>query len=106
MDSSITEKSDDRIPAGTLEKTPSNVSIEDQRIVTKDGNEKLDGTSIPSVEEDALSDDNVVVSTADDLVTHIIKVEDDPSISPWTFRMVFLGMNPNELHQLKSKDST
>lgn len=32
-----------------------------------------------------------VVSSADDLVTHVIQVEDDPSINPWTFRMLFLG---------------
>ncbi|KAL1989102.1 hypothetical protein VTN96DRAFT_5865 [Rasamsonia emersonii] len=33
-----------------------------------------------------------VVSSAVDLVTHVIQVEDDPSINPWTFRMVFLGV--------------
>ncbi|KAL1979304.1 hypothetical protein VTN96DRAFT_6224 [Rasamsonia emersonii] len=33
-----------------------------------------------------------VVGSADDLVTHVIQVEDDPSIYPWTFRMLFLGV--------------
>ena len=31
------------------------------------------------------------VSTAEDLVTQVIHVEDDPSLNPWTFRMFFLG---------------
>jgi hypothetical protein len=39
---------------------------------------------------------NEVVSSADDLVTQIIKVDDDPSVNPWTFRMLFLGMSPAE----------
>jgi hypothetical protein len=42
--------------------------------------------------EDDDYDSDQVVSTAQDLVTHIIKVEDDPSLNPWSFRMVFLGM--------------
>ncbi|TPR06570.1 hypothetical protein CAN33_0023235 [Aspergillus niger] len=41
--------------------------------------------------EDDDYDSDQVVSTAQDLVTHIIKVEDDPSLNPWSFRMVFLG---------------
>ncbi|KKA16614.1 isp4 a membrane oligopeptide transporter, partial [Rasamsonia emersonii CBS 393.64] len=35
-----------------------------------------------------------VVGSADDLVTHVIQVEDDPSIYPWTFRMLFLDLLP------------
>lgn len=33
-----------------------------------------------------------VLETADDIVTQVLAVEDDPSINPWTFRMFFLGM--------------
>jgi hypothetical protein len=33
----------------------------------------------------------VHVSTAEDLVTQVIHVEDDPTVNPWTFRMFFLG---------------
>ena len=33
-----------------------------------------------------------VVSDAKDIVTSVLHVEDDPSLNPWTFRMVFLGM--------------
>ena len=35
----------------------------------------------------------MVVSTAKDLVTHVLHVDDDPTLSPWTFRMMFLGMS-------------
>ncbi|OJJ43612.1 hypothetical protein ASPZODRAFT_154463 [Penicilliopsis zonata CBS 506.65] len=43
-----------------------------------------------SDEDEGFGSDEVV-STANDLVTHIIAVEDDPSINPWTVRMVFIG---------------
>jgi hypothetical protein len=32
------------------------------------------------------------VETDLQLVTSVLRVEDDPSINPWTFRMWFLGM--------------
>ena len=31
------------------------------------------------------------VSTAEDLVTNILHVDDDPTLNPWTFRMWFIG---------------
>jgi hypothetical protein len=31
-------------------------------------------------------------TTARDLVSEVLAVEDDPSINPWTFRMWFLGI--------------
>jgi len=34
---------------------------------------------------------SVAVTTAEDLVTRVISVEDDPSLNPWTFRTFFLG---------------
>ncbi|KAL1386863.1 OPT oligopeptide transporter protein-domain-containing protein [Phyllosticta capitalensis] len=33
----------------------------------------------------------VVVSDAKELVTHVLHVDDDPSLSPWTFRALFIG---------------
>jgi hypothetical protein len=32
------------------------------------------------------------VTTAEDLVTQVIHVQDDPSLNAWTFRVFFLGM--------------
>lgn len=34
-----------------------------------------------------------VLEDAKDIVAEVIAVDDDPSISPWTFRMLFLGMS-------------
>jgi hypothetical protein len=42
--------------------------------------------------EASSEDDNVVVSTAEEIVTKVIHVDDDPTLNPWTFRMFFLGM--------------
>lgn len=33
------------------------------------------------------------LDTAEDLVTTIIHVDDDPTLNPWTFRMFFIGEN-------------
>lgn len=32
-----------------------------------------------------------VLTDAKDVLTHVIHVDDDPSLSPWTFRAFFLG---------------
>lgn len=31
------------------------------------------------------------LENAEEIVTHVIHVDDDPSLSPWTFRMFFIG---------------
>ena len=42
---------------------------------------------------EAFSDnDHIVVSTAEDIVTKVLHVDDDTTLNPWTFRMFFLGM--------------
>lgn len=33
------------------------------------------------------------LNTAEDIVTTVIHVEDDPTLNPWTFRMFFIGMS-------------
>jgi hypothetical protein len=35
---------------------------------------------------------NEAPSTAKDLVSQVLALEDDPSLNPWTFRMWFLGI--------------
>lgn len=32
-----------------------------------------------------------VLHTAKDIVTHVLHVDDDKSLNPWTFRMFFIG---------------
>lgn len=39
------------------------------------------------------------LETAEDIVTHVIGVDDDPSLSPWTFRMFFVGKWPWRPHR-------
>jgi hypothetical protein len=34
---------------------------------------------------------NVPAETAEDLITEVIHVRDDPTLNPWTFRVWFLG---------------
>lgn len=38
--------------------------------------------------------ETAVLSDAKDVLTHVIHVDDDPNLSPWTFRAFFLGMYP------------
>ena len=35
---------------------------------------------------------DVVLRSEREIATHIISVDDDPSLSPWTFRAFFLGL--------------
>ncbi len=34
----------------------------------------------------------IVVQDAEELVTHVLHVDDDPTLNPWTFRAFFLGL--------------
>jgi hypothetical protein len=36
--------------------------------------------------------DTGVLQNERDIVTHVISVEDDPSLNPWTFRSFFIGI--------------
>ena len=42
--------------------------------------------------ESTTGTDTAVLQTERDIVTHVISVRDDPSLNPWTFRSVFLGI--------------
>ncbi|KAH9057304.1 OPT oligopeptide transporter protein-domain-containing protein [Lactarius vividus] len=44
------------------------------------------------VESTTGTDPSIVLRNERDLVTHIISVHDDPSLSPWTFRSFFIGI--------------
>ncbi|ETW81029.1 oligopeptide transporter [Heterobasidion irregulare TC 32-1] len=64
---------------GTQEKTP---SVLDEKSV-------YSGTDIESTTS---SDVTGVLKNERDLVTHVISLDDDPSLSPWTFRSLFIGI--------------
>jgi hypothetical protein len=56
------------------------------------GHEK-NGSQIPAYDGEIDLRRSVVVDTAEDLVTTVIGLEDDPSLNPWTFRAFFLGIS-------------
>lgn len=49
----------------------------------------------PSYDDVELNDEkeSIHADTAEQLVTNVLHVEDDPSLSPWTIRTIFLGMS-------------
>ncbi|THY02860.1 OPT superfamily oligopeptide transporter [Aureobasidium pullulans] len=38
-----------------------------------------------------IAEEHKIVETAEDIVNQVLSVEDDPTLNPWTFRMLFLG---------------
>lgn len=48
----------------------------------------LEATSNPHVGDAS----DTVLHTEREIATHIISVDDDPSLNPWTFRAFFLGL--------------
>ncbi|KAG1891164.1 OPT oligopeptide transporter protein-domain-containing protein [Suillus subluteus] len=43
------------------------------------------------------TDENAVLQNERDIATHVISVDDDPSLNPWTFRAFFIGPWPFRL---------
>jgi len=37
-----------------------------------------------------IAEEHKIVETAEDIVNQVLSVEDDPTLNPWTFRMMFL----------------
>ena len=66
----------------------------------RDGNEKADyvddvkdvGYAKERDSESLDSGSTAVLQDERDIATHVISVDDDPSLSPWTFRSLVLGM--------------
>ena len=71
----------------------------------EDGSPTSSGNDLPAYEgEDYDRRASHVVNTAEDLVTLVINVEDDPDMNPWTFRTFFLGTSKcSDLHCDKSE---
>ena len=73
------------LPPLTTEPSLSNEKQGDFKTSEKDPHSNTDVESTT----DAYS---VVLRNERDIVTHIISVDDDPSLNPWTFRSFFLGI--------------
>lgn len=56
-----------------------------------------EGTVVTSVSilQEATSEASTDIFQAADVVTHVLHVDDDPTLSPWTFRAFFIGMHTN-----------
>jgi OPT family oligopeptide transporter len=54
--------------------------------------EQKPGVDIESLPEYEEPSPDLVLDDARDITTHVILVEDDPSLNPWTFRAFFLGI--------------
>ena len=50
--------------------------------------ENIEIASIPPADDAS----NVVLHSEREIATHVISVDDDPSLNPWTFRAWFLGL--------------
>jgi hypothetical protein len=72
--------------AEALEGTPS--ATDKKTSVTVKGDIEASSRSTRETE----SDNNVVLQNEREIATHVISVDDDPSLSPWTFRAVFIGL--------------
>jgi hypothetical protein len=46
---------------------------------------------VETVTADADSE-KAILSTERDIATHIVSVDDDPTLNPWTFRALFIGL--------------
>jgi hypothetical protein len=69
---------------------PIKPAFDEKRAEEGSGNES--GGDLPRYEGDEYNRRfSMVATTAEDLVTQVINVEDDPSLNPWTFRTFFLG---------------
>jgi hypothetical protein len=42
------------------------------------------------ITRDYIAGEHKIVETAEDIVNQVLTVEDDPTLNPWTFRMLFL----------------
>lgn len=71
------------------------IEMEGHGAPSKDRDDDIHYTGSDSASFDAAKEDHfgeaIVVTDAKDLLTHVIHVDDDPTLSPWTFRTAFLG---------------
>lgn len=87
------------VTSGTDAKTFEVSDIADEKQVKIDSHDAASSDSPPDYAGDDDGFGHVTqAETAKDLVTQVIHVEDDPSLSPYTFRLFVLG----KLHQTRA----
>jgi hypothetical protein len=69
----------------------------------KKGAELVESEIPPFYDGEQQGSSTLHLETAEDLVTTIIHLDDDPTLNPWTFRMFFIGEHHfQDLTALKS----
>lgn len=89
MDNQVPDAHTDSNPA-TINRVP---IVSNERFMAKDekphcAKEDLEATSIPPADDAP----DVVLYSELEIANHVISVDDDPSLNPWTFRAFFLGL--------------
>ncbi|KAF7316671.1 OPT oligopeptide transporter [Mycena chlorophos] len=69
----------------------SRTSVSDEKLSTTDEKHDLKGSDIEVADQPAEGEFEVLHDERD-IATHVIDVEDDETLSPWTFRAFFLGL--------------
>lgn len=69
-------------------RTPSNHSRD---VKEKEADTYFNEKDMPAYTDVENQEEEMHLDTAADIVTHVIHLDDDPTINPWTFRMFFLG---------------
>jgi len=64
----------------------------EKALSTSDGGSFDRQDDIEKATVDADSEEATVLSNERDIATHVISVDDDPTLNPWTFRAFFLGI--------------
>lgn len=55
-------------------------------------------SKLPSYDPERTDDSSIGdLDTAEDIVTTVIHVDDNPDLNPWTFRMFFIGELPSRI---------
>ncbi|KAH8115217.1 OPT oligopeptide transporter protein-domain-containing protein [Phellopilus nigrolimitatus] len=77
------------LPSSVSEKSP-----DDEKAGAAALSKDVESSSLTPSDEDTdeAEGEGEVLSDARDLVTHVISVDDDPSLSPWTFRVAVIGL--------------
>jgi hypothetical protein len=71
-------------------KEPSTPSVH-SRDGSKEKEAGLYSNDVPAYTDVEGQEEEIHLNTAEDIVTHVIDLDDDPTLNPWTFRMFFLG---------------
>ena len=74
----------------TIDRVPSN---SDEKSFEKDEKLYYAKTDVEAASDSPVDDaSDVVLHSEREIATHVISVDDDPSLNPWTFRAFFLGL--------------